>query len=563
MSVAVPLAVPVRTSGQVSPSFPPSASSETGYFAHHGVWALGVRLFRKLRFSAKMSIISAAFVLPLVGLLVWMLAVESQRAMQARMDATRQHVEVAHGVIAWAHAQEAAGAMTRPQAQQTAMRAVAALRYDANEYFWINDMHPRMLMHPIKPELDGKDVGGMKDPNGLALFMAFVDTVRRGGKGFVAYQWPKPGSEQPVDKVSYVMGFEPWGWIVGSGVYVADLQQQWRERVVVLLCVVAAAVGVASYLFLSFYRVMDGGLKETRRHLRAMTDGDLTTSPAPWGRDEAAQLMLELRAMQDSLRSMVQRMRSSSDVIVHSSGEIAAGAMDLSARTEQAAANLEESAASMEQIAATVRHGADNTAEASRVARASAETAAEGGRVMRDVVQTMDAIRESSSRIGEIIGTIDAIAFQTNILALNAAVEAARAGEQGRGFAVVAGEVRTLAQRSADAAREIKSLIGHSVDQVEAGAATVQRAGGTIDDIVASSQRVDALLGEVATGAREQSAGIAQVGQAVQELDRMTQQNAALVEQTAAGAAAMKEEAQRLAAAVARFRMPEEPAAAR
>ncbi len=563
MSVAVPLAVPVRTSGQVSPSSPPSAPSETGYFAHHGVWALGVRLFRKLRFSAKMSIISAAFVLPLVGLLVWMLAVESQRAMQARMDATRQHVEVAHGVIAWAHAQEAAGAMTRPQAQQTAMRAVAALRYDANEYFWINDMHPRMLMHPIKPELDGKDVGGMKDPNGLALFMAFVDTVRRGGKGFVAYQWPKPGSEQPVDKVSYVMGFEPWGWIVGSGVYVADLQQQWRERVVVLLCVVAAAVGVASYLFLSFYRVMDGGLKETRRHLRAMTDGDLTTSPAPWGRDEAAQLMLELRAMQDSLRSMVQRMRSSSDVIVHSSGEIAAGAMDLSARTEQAAANLEESAASMEQIAATVRHGADNTAEASRVARASAETAAEGGRVMRDVVQTMDAIRESSSRIGEIIGTIDAIAFQTNILALNAAVEAARAGEQGRGFAVVAGEVRTLARRSADAAREIKSLIGHSVDQVEAGAATVRRAGGTIDEIVASSQRVDALLGEVATGAREQSAGIAQVGQAVQELDRMTQQNAALVEETAAGAAAMKEEAQRLAAAVARFRMPEEPAAAR
>jgi methyl-accepting chemotaxis protein len=549
-----PLAAP--TGGAFVTPRSPGAAPPAGYFTHHGFWAVGVRLFRNLRFAAKVSIISAAFVVPLLGLLGWLVAVQSQQSMQARMDATRQHVEVAHGVIAWAHAQEAAGTMTREQAQRAATGAVAKLRYDGGEYFWINDMQPRMVMHPIKPELDGKDVGDMKDPNGLALFRAFVDTVRKSGKGFVAYQWPKPGSEQPVDKVSYVAGFEPWGWIVGSGVYVGDLQQALVRRLAVLLGVVAVAIGIASYLFLSFYRVMDGGLKETSRHLRAMTDGDLTTSPAPWGRDEAAQLMIELRSMQESLRGMVLRVRTSSDVIVGSSGEIAAGAQDLSARTERTAANLEESAASMEQIAATVRHGADNTGEASRVARRNAETAGDGGRVMRDVVQTMDAIRASSARIGEIIGTIDAIAFQTNILALNAAVEAARAGEQGRGFAVVAAEVRTLAQRSAGAAREIKTLIGSSVEQVEAGAGIVRRAGETMESIVASSQRVDALLGEIATGAREQSAGIGQVGQAVQELDRMTQQNAALVEQTAAGAAAMKDEAQRLAEAVARFRMP-------
>ena len=549
-----PLAAP--TGGAFVTPRSPGAAPPAGYFTHHGFWAVGVRLFRNLRFAAKVSIISAAFVVPLLGLLGWLVAVQSQQSMQARMDATRQHVEVAHGVIAWAHAQEAAGTMTREQAQRAATGAVAKLRYDGGEYFWINDMQPRMVMHPIKPELDGKDVGDMKDPNGLALFRAFVDTVRKSGKGFVAYQWPKPGSEQPVDKVSYVAGFEPWGWIVGSGVYVGDLQQALVRRLAVLLGVVAVAIGIASYLFLSFYRVMDGGLKETSRHLRAMTDGDLTTSPAPWGRDEAAQLMIELRSMQESLRGMVLRVRTSSDVIVGSSGEIAAGAQDLSARTERTAANLEESAASMEQIAATVRHGADHTGEASRVARRNAETAGDGGRVMRDVVQTMDAIRASSARIGEIIGTIDAIAFQTNILALNAAVEAARAGEQGRGFAVVAAEVRTLAQRSAGAAREIKTLIGSSVEQVEAGAGIVRRAGETMESIVASSQRVDALLGEIATGAREQSAGIGQVGQAVQELDRMTQQNAALVEQTAAGAAAMKDEAQRLAEAVARFRMP-------
>ena len=312
----------------------------------------------------------------------------------------------------------------------------------------------------------------------------------------------------------------------------------------------------AGYLFLSFYRVMSGGLKETSRHLRAMTDGDLTTSPSPWGRDEAADLMLDLRSMQTSLRQMVQRVRRSSQEIVHSSSEIATGALDLSARTEQAAANLEKSAAAMEQISVTARHTAESTEQATGVARQNAEAAAEGGRTMHEVVSTMEGIRASSARIGEIIGTIDGIAFQTNILALNAAVEAARAGEQGRGFAVVAAEVRSLAQRSAAAAREIKTLIGSSVAQVEAGTIVVRRAGTTITDIVAASTRVNALLGDVSTGAREQSGGIGQIGSAVQELDRMTQQNAALVEQTAAAAGAMRDQAQTLAAEVARFRTP-------
>ena len=321
--------------------------------------------------------------------------------------------------------------------------------------------------------------------------------------------------------------------------------------------VVAVALLFAGYLFLSFYRVMDGGLKETRRHLRAMTEGDLTTSPSPWGHDEAAQLMLELRSMQESLRSMVRRVRRSSDDIVGSSNDIANGARDLSARTEQTAANLEESAASMEQIASTVKSTTEHTGEASRVARHSADVAAQGGTVMRDVVDTMDGIRTSSARIAEIIGTIDGIAFQTNILALNAAVEAARAGEQGRGFAVVATEVRSLAQRSAEAAKEIKTLIGSSVEQVEAGTSIVRRAGATIDEIVTSSGRVNHLLGEVATAAREQSLGIGQIGQAVHELDQMTQQNAALVEQTAGAAAAMRDQARTLAEEVSRFRIPE------
>ncbi|MBL8306553.1 MAG: CZB domain-containing protein [Rubrivivax sp.] len=323
------------------------------------------------------------------------------------------------------------------------------------------------------------------------------------------------------------------------------------------LAFAALFVAVAAYLMFAFYRVMMGGLQEVSGHLKEITTGNLTTAPKPWGSDEAAQLMLDLRAMQDSLRGMVALVRQSSDEIVHSSSEIASGAMDLSARTEQAAANLQESAASMEQITATIRVTSEHTVEAARVAQHNAEVATQGGNAMREVVATMDEIRASSDKIGEIIGTIDGIAFQTNILALNAAVEAARAGEQGRGFAVVASEVRSLAQRSAEAAKQVKTLISASVSQVVDGTGKVRNAESTIDEIIDSSQRVSQLLSEISTGAREQSLGVGQIGQAVQELDRMTQQNAALVEQTAAAASSMKDQASGLAGEVQRFKLPE------
>jgi methyl-accepting chemotaxis protein len=533
-----------------------SPSDTRGFFGYHGIWSPGVRLFRQLRFSAKALIISLAFTLPLVAALVWQILAGYQQAVQLRLEAAQHEVETAHGLVAWAHAQATAGKMTTVQAQQLALQQLASIRFGSKAYFWVNDMQPRMLMHPIKPELDGQDVGQLKDPNGLQLFKAFVAQVQQHGQGFVAYQWPRPGQAEPEDKISFVKGFAPWGWVIGSGAYTADLRTVALGNAGWTATVVVSALLLAAYLFLSFYRVMDGGLRETRRHLRAMTSGDLTTSPSPWGGDEAAQLMLELRAMQDSLRGMVLRVRGSSDDIVHASSEIATGAMDLSARTERAAANLERSAASMEQITATVKSSADHTGEAAQVARRNAQTASSGGAVMREVAATMDGIRTASTQIGEIVSTIDSIAFQTNILALNAAVEAARAGEQGRGFAVVASEVRTLAQRSASAAREIKALISRSVDQVEAGARVVSTAGETMQQIVSSSTRVDQLLSEVATGAREQSQGVAQIGQSVQDLDRMTQQNAALVEETAAAAAAMRDQAQTLAGEVARFKLP-------
>ena len=328
-----------------------------------------------------------------------------------------------------------------------------------------------------------------------------------------------------------------------------------RHRNLTLLAV-GIALLAGAYLFASFYLVTQGGLNEVKRHLLAMTEGDLTTSPNPWGKDEAAALMLSLHDMQASLRNIVSRVRGSSDSIVHASTEIASASMDLSARTEQTASNLEESAASMEEISSTVKHTADNVQQAAQVASGNSLSAARGGAVIKEVVSTMQEINASSKQISDIIGTIDGIAFQTNILALNAAVEAARAGEQGRGFAVVASEVRSLAQRSAQAAREIKTLITSSVEKVESGARIVNGAGDTMHELVHNAERMNGLLAEISTAASEQSSGVAQVGAAVHQLDEMTQQNAALVEQTAAAASSLRDQALNLATEVARFRLP-------
>ncbi len=542
----------------VRPRGGPEARPHGGYFAFHGIWSPGVRLFRDLPFSLKSVILALTFLIPTGFLVYWLVAGHWQSSVLARKDAIREHVEIAHSVLASIQAQEAAGRLDRTQAQQLALSMVRKMRYGDGEYFWITDAKPQvtMLMHPAMPEFEGRDITEFKDPTGFAPFQAFVATARDHGKGFVAYQWPKPGSQTPVDKISYVMSFQPWGWILGSGLYMDELRQTLYMEIATIAGAAVFAILVAGYVFVSYYRVMDGGLRETRRHLRAIAAGDLTTTARPWGRDEAAQLMDELSAMQCSLRKIVRRVHGASSQVVHAAHEIAAGANDLLARTEQTAAGLFKSASSVEQITATVKLTSENTTGAADVARRNAEVAAQGGQVMADVVQTMEAIRGSSARIGEIIGTIDAIAFQTNILALNAAVEAARAGEQGRGFAVVASEVRNLAGRSAEAAREIKSLIFASVEQVESGTGVVGKARVMIEEIVGSSKLVDEMLGEVARGASEQAIGVGQIGDAVQDLDRLTQENIAMVERTAGAATEMSEQAKVLDAEVSLFQLP-------
>ena len=299
-------------------------------------------------------------------------------------------------------------------------------------------------------------------------------------------------------------------------------------------------------------------LAEAEAFADAIAKGDLTSSKVQVeGQDEASHLMRSLQHMQQALQSLMGQLRTSADSIRTASVEIAAGNLDLSTRTEQTASNLQQAASSMLQLTGTVKQTADSARTANQLSSSASSAAAKGGEVVGQVVATMEEINTSSKRISDIIGVIDGIAFQTNILALNAAVEAARAGEQGRGFAVVASEVRSLAQRSAEAAREIKTLIGASVERVETGSRLVQEAGESMNNIVSSVQRVGDIIGEISAAASEQSDGIAQVNQSVVKLDQMTQQNAALVEESAAAAESLKDQAERLAEAVDRFKVSE------
>ncbi|WP_343728428.1 methyl-accepting chemotaxis protein [Duganella sp.] len=297
------------------------------------------------------------------------------------------------------------------------------------------------------------------------------------------------------------------------------------------------------------------------RVAQTVAAGDLTSQIEVTSRDETGQLLQALKDMNAGLVVMVGEVRGGTDLIASASQQIAVGAADLSARTEEQASSLEETASSMEQLTATVRQNADHARQANQLALAAAEVAVKGGSVVAEVVGTMGSINESARQIVDIISVIDGIAFQTNILALNAAVEAARAGEQGRGFAVVASEVRTLAQRSAAAARQIKALIDNSVQQADAGSRLVEQAGSTMREVVASIRQVTDMMEEITNASREQSAGIEQINQAVTEMDQVTQQNAALVEESAAASEAMKQQAGRLAQMVSVFKLSGMPGA--
>jgi methyl-accepting chemotaxis protein len=329
-----------------------------------------------------------------------------------------------------------------------------------------------------------------------------------------------------------------------------------------LLALGALAILVGAAFAYLITRSITGPLRKAVRVAETVSAGDLTSNIVADSSDETGKLMVALKAMNDSLVGIVAQVRSGTDTISTASSEIASGNLDLSSRTEEQASSLEETASSMEELTSTVKFNADNARQANQLAIAASQVATRGGAVVSEVVATMGSINDSSRKIVDIISVIDGIAFQTNILALNAAVEAARAGEQGRGFAVVAAEVRNLAQRSAAAAKEIKTLIGDSVEKVDAGSRLVDQAGKTMEEVVSSISRVTSIMNEITTASDEQRDGIEQVNQAITQMDAVTQQNAALVEEAAAAAASMQEQSARLSEVVGVFKLHQVAAAA-
>ncbi len=503
--------------------------------------------------------------LPLVLSWACLLAITLWNAWQMRalrMEERRldlAHVtDTAYSVVADFEAQARAGKLPVDDAKQQAMERVRAMRFGSDGYFTLMRSDTVVLMHPFKPEMNGKNMEDTKDPNGTFLFRDIAAIGKGAGRGFVTYLWPKPGAEAPQPKLSYVANFKPWDWNFIAGLYLDDIEAEFRAALWKSLGLLLG-VGVLMTLVMvrvaaSLQRQLGGEPAVTSQIAARIAEGDLashvTTRPG-----DTHSVLFAMQQMQSRLTGAIGSIRGSADSIAGAAKQIAAGNADLSRRSEEQAASLQETAASMEQLTSTVRQSADNARQASRLAEGASDIAVRGGEIVSQVVGTMGEIKEASGKVVDIIGVIEGIAFQTNILALNAAVEAARAGDQGRGFAVVAGEVRSLAQRSATAAKEIKALIGNSAQRVEDGSTLVENAGRAMEEIVEAVKRVTDLMGEMRAATEEQTGGIEQVNQAVSQMDQMAQQNAALVEEAAAAAASLEDQADALHRAVGQFRL--------
>ncbi|WP_321531682.1 methyl-accepting chemotaxis protein [uncultured Desulfuromonas sp.] len=549
---------------------------------------------KNLNVSKKIFVLSMTLIVGFSVTIGWVYSSFKDHLYQAKNTEIKHSVESAWSIVDYYAHSYKNGEMTLEQAQNAAKEAVSHSRFDhGNNYFWIQDATPTMVMHPLKPELDGKNLSNITDPNGKALFVEMAQVAGKDGEGFVAYQWNKPGATEPVGKSSYVKLQPDWGWIVGAGLYLDDIQAELNAIFYAVFAVVSVVMVLAMVLVYFVSRGISRPLKHAVEMLSSLEGGQLSSRMNLNQKDEVGQMAATMDKFADSLQNdIVASLRKLADgnldfdVVPHSdkdeirgalkalgsdmneimsqvqvAGEqIAAGSTEVSDSSQalsqgatESASSLEEISASMQELTSQIQLSADNASQASQLAGQARSAADSGKDSMQDMIGAMDDISASGQDIAKIIKVIDEIAFQTNLLALNAAVEAARAGQHGKGFAVVAEEVRNLAARSAKAASETAELIEGSVKKAENGVTIADRTANGFNDIVQSIVKVTDLVAEIASASSEQAQGVQQVSIGLSQIDQVTQQNTASAEEGAAAAEELSSQADQLRQMLGRF----------
>jgi methyl-accepting chemotaxis protein len=506
-----------------------------------------------MKLQTRIVLLCSVALLSMAVLAAVSLSTLRQSMVQERTAQLSKLVVLAHSALEKLNAQEQNGQLSHEDAQKEGKRIISSFLKD-DQYFFVrgysddvNYVHPNPKRVGIVDAKGGKEAG--------ARYRAALE-----GKvvGTVVAKGTRPGAKEEVDKLYAVIKFAPWDWIIGFGDYIDDIDNAFWHNTVILLVIggglMLVIAGMAWSMLRTVVRQLGGDPQYAADIVTQIASGDLTVQVHTQSHDRSS-LLYAIQSMRDNLAKMVAQVRTSTDTITTASAEIASGNHDLAHRTEAQAGALQETAGAMEELTSTVQANAQNAQQVNLLAKSASDVAVRGGAVVDQVVDTMGSINASSRKIVDIISVIDGIAFQTNILALNAAVEAARAGEQGRGFAVVASEVRSLAQRSAGAAKEIKGLIDDSVAKVGSGTALVEQAGVTMREVVASVKRVTEMVGEISAASSEQGSGIAQVNQSIAQMDQATQQNAALVEESVAAAQLLSAQAEGLSSAVSVFKL--------